>query len=121
MQVCNELQNVLKLTSSICKASQQIKSLEKTKIKEKSRNKYKNEREKFQLLGSWGNVVGKSPCWESLGVEGNKQGKHYINSNDKSIYYVNTCQHMEKMSRLRPVSDSLENVGFVSKGDKKCV
>jgi hypothetical protein len=23
------------------------------------------------------------------------------------------------MSRLRPVADSLENVGFVSKGDKK--
>ncbi|KAJ5135114.1 SAC3/GANP/Nin1/mts3/eIF-3 p25 [Penicillium bovifimosum] len=31
-----------------------------------------------------------------------------------------TCQHMPgKMSRLRPVSDSLENLGFVSKGDKK--
>lgn len=37
------------------------------------------------------------------------------------IHHVNACQHGEKMSRLRPVSDSLENVGFVSKGDKKCV
>lgn len=36
-------------------------------------------------------------------------------------HHVNTCQHIGKMSRLRPVSDSLENVGFVSKGDKKCV
>jgi hypothetical protein len=70
------------------------------------------------VLGSWGKPA-ESPCWEKA----SGQPVQTVQTVGISINDARSCVQPtpENMSRLRPVADSLENVGFVSKGDKKCV